>query len=286
MKNMDYPTNAAAGSVAQKQPVRILRSAHYVEVAPYRVLRAKGIAEWHLTYTIHGRGHYRQPEVEFESLPGDLVLFEPGAYQDYGCGAQSSWEFIWVHFMAKAQWLDHLLGLPLAGKKLHRSRFASAGIRHRVRDALLRCHKESCIGTDSLSGDFTLHALQEVILLAARENPATTLAPPLSPAVRSVIDHMVEKLDQRHTLGSLAKMVRMSPSHLAYRFKLEIGEAAIAYLLKLRLRQAALMLEDPERRVKDVAEAVGMHDQFYFSRQFSRLFLMSPREYKEKAAAK
>ncbi|MBA2479343.1 MAG: helix-turn-helix domain-containing protein [Planctomycetes bacterium] len=292
--NLDYPTIPAARrplpriGKTRRKTVLALRTGHYTEVAPYRELRPQGTADWYLSCTLRGSGVYRQPDVEFATRPGDLVVLEPGAYHDHGCDERTEWEFIWVRVAARAQWVEQLQSLPLVGKKLRRLSIpdGDAALRQRMRDALLRCHKESCIGMDRLSGEFALHALHEVILLAARASPNAGHRPQASPAIRSIIERLVEHLDQRHTLASLARTARMSPSHLSYRFKRETGSSVIAYLLNMRVRQAAQLLEHPERRIQDVAAAVGLHDPFYFSRQFRRFYAMSPRQYQAKANAR
>ena len=277
---MDDPTKVAAP--VQKRPVKVFRTGHYTEVVPFRMQRLHGISSWHLTYTLRGGGQYQQPGVSFNTQPGDLVLVEPGGLIDYRCVPEVTWEFIWMQFMARPHWVK-LFAWPAAGKKIYRLSIENPNMRQRIRDVLLRSHKEACIGTDALSREFALHTLEEAILLAARENTAAPRQQ-LSAPVARVLDHMVEKIGDRHTLNSLAKVAHISPSHLAYCFKQETGDAVIAYLLKLRLRQAAQMLENSERRVNEVAKAVGFNDPLYFTRQFRRFYLMSPRQYREKSA--
>src|SRR5689334_9916130 len=54
---------------------------------PYRIQRAKGLPpNWHLFYTISGRGLFRQKAgLERATVVGDIVLLGPTCEHDYGC---------------------------------------------------------------------------------------------------------------------------------------------------------------------------------------------------------
>src|SRR3954463_7865462 len=70
-----------------------------------RTLRPTGIKpNWHLIMTIAGRGSFRQPGMEHELLPGDMVLFTPDCYQDYGPVEGSTWDDLYAHFSPRPQW--------------------------------------------------------------------------------------------------------------------------------------------------------------------------------------
>jgi len=63
------------------------------------------------------------------------------------------------------------------------------------------------------------------------------------------------------------------------------GDSPIAYLAKLRLRQAARLLELRGRSVGEAGRDVGFDSAFYFSRQFKKQYGMSPREYQQRSSA-
>ena len=53
-----------------------------------------------------------------------------------------------------------------------------------------------------------------------------------------------------------------------------------SYLTEKRMQRAAIMLQDPNRSVKNVAASCGFEDSLYFSRAFSKYFGISPQQYR------
>ena len=91
--------------------------------------------------------------------------------------------------------------------------------------------------------------------------------------------HLAEHLAAPQSIAGLAGVAGLSPSRFAHRFKADTGDSPIAYLTKLRLRQAARLLELRGRSVGEAARDVGFDSPFYFSRQFKKQYGVSPREY-------
>jgi AraC family transcriptional regulator of arabinose operon len=59
----------------------------------------------------------------------------------------------------------------------------------------------------------------------------------------------------------------------------------IAFINRLRIREAARLLEAESMSVKEVAAAVGYSSPFYFSRQFRRFYFIDPTGFRRHAAA-
>ncbi len=74
----------------------------------------------------------------------------------------------------------------------------------------------------------------------------------------------------------LSKEAGLSRTMLRERFARLIGEPPMRYCARWRLRMAAVMLRDTERRVSDIAFAVGFGSEEAFSRAFRRLYGQPP----------
>ena len=57
----------------------------------------------------------------------------------------------------------------------------------------------------------------------------------------------------------------------------------IDYLIRLRLRQAAILLAYTEQALPEVLEQTGFSDAAYFGRQFHRAFGRTPRQFRRDA---
>ena len=84
-------------------------------------------------------------------------------------------------------------------------------------------------------------------------------------------------------LRDIAKGCGLSSSHLSALFVRYFGVPPVEFLLRVRLREAKLLLAKGAR-VKDAAEVVGFHSQHYFSRLFKSRTGMSPLEFTRRQA--
>lgn len=85
------------------------------------------------------------------------------------------------------------------------------------------------------------------------------------------------------TLGELARQFGCSEGHLSRWFRKRAGISPMAYLRNIRLRQAALLLENTELPLAEIAPLTGHQDPFYLSRIFHKTFGNPPSDYRRAA---
>ena len=100
--------------------------------------------------------------------------------------------------------------------------------------------------------------------------------------IKKVIEYINNNLYKKLSLELLAKIVNMNESYLSRIFKDELDMTISDYIKIKRLEKAKDLLKQSDMRVKDVAISVGIQDQLYFSRLFTKYFQITPSEYKEK----
>ncbi|MGL5327865.1 MAG: response regulator transcription factor [Peptostreptococcaceae bacterium] len=100
--------------------------------------------------------------------------------------------------------------------------------------------------------------------------------------IKKVIEYINQNLDRKLNLEALSKIVNMNESYLSRIFKEELGITISDYIKKIRLQKSKELLKEKNARIKDVAMSVGINDQLYFSRLFTKTFNITPSEYKEK----
>jgi AraC family transcriptional regulator len=129
------------------------------------------------------------------------------------------------------------------------------------------------------------------VTLAARVvglagDPTRTSHTPLNAEARVAaivheIDHGIETAsDASLTLADLAKRAGLSPYHFLRTFEQVTGVTPHQYILRARLRRAAIRLAMEPTRVLDIALETGFGDLSNFNRTFRMEFGASPRLYR------
>ena len=106
------------------------------------------------------------------------------------------------------------------------------------------------------------------------------------PSSLSRVTRVVRMIDNEpsmpHHLRSLAQIAGLSEYHFLRTFEELTGTTPHQYLLRARLRVAAIRLRTDSMRVLDIALACGFGDVSNFNRSFRSEFGVSPRAYRRK----
>jgi AraC family transcriptional regulator len=86
-----------------------------------------------------------------------------------------------------------------------------------------------------------------------------------------------------HDLSGLADIARLSPHHFLRTFEGITGATPHQYVLRARLRRAAIRLKTETAKILDVALDCGFGDVSNFNRAFRAEFGMNPRRYRSTA---
>lgn len=261
-------------------PPGILTANHFVKGTGYRVRRTHGTRDWLLTYTIGGVGRYANPSANHLVRVGDIALLAPGAYHDYSAPQPSEpWDFYWSHFIPRPGWVNWLQ-LPEIWTGFYVLSIAESATRARLIQAFERLLTDNN-QIEVFQKDLALNALEEVLLLTAQQR-AREGDVHIDERIKSVLEKLTLKFSEPLSVPVLAEEVALSPSRLAHLFKTQTGDSIVSTLLKLRLRQAARLLEFSSQPVSDIALSVGFSSAFYFSRQFKTYYGVSPQAYRKR----
>ncbi|GAA3411333.1 TIM-barrel domain-containing protein [Paenibacillus hodogayensis] len=96
-----------------------------------------------------------------------------------------------------------------------------------------------------------------------------------NPLIRQVLNQLDESLDQELTLNVIAERLHVNSSHLSRLFKRETGFSFSAYVLDLKMDQAAQLLI-AKRKIGDIAEWLGFTDASHFVRVFRKYWGVTP----------
>ena len=109
--------------------------------------------------------------------------------------------------------------------------------------------------------------------------------PPLPAADRTRLEEYVDgRPDQRPTSSELAAVVGLSPDYFRRRFRQTFGLAPRTWLVRRRVQQAMLRLDESDATISEVAAALGYPDVFLFSRQFKVVTGVAPTAWRSRAS--
>ena len=103
--------------------------------------------------------------------------------------------------------------------------------------------------------------------------------------VTAALRRMEAAVFDRLSLEELAREVAMSPYHFLRVFERVVGVTPGQYMLRARLRGAAVLLRRSTQAVAAVAAESGFADLSTFNRQFRRIMGASPTEYRARGGA-
>lgn len=246
--------------------VSLVHTGHYRETRGYFTSRRQGSKSWLFILTLDGAGRFRHREGEVVCHSGEAALLQPRTMHEYGVDPHADgWELIWAHFHPREHWAPFLawprIGPGIATVALTRS-FED------VFDAMRRAHRER----EEL---LAMPAIEEALVRSWRE-AAPTPSLVHDERVRLVTEYLQDHLAEAHSVAALSHRVGLSESRLSHLFQSELGVSPRVYLERLRMDRARRLLANTNLTIREIAEEVGMENEFYFSNRFRKLVGISP----------
>lgn len=106
------------------------------------------------------------------------------------------------------------------------------------------------------------------------------------PVVHTAVKYLHENFKQLLSVDDVVAKVAMSRRLLEIRFKEITGKSIHDYYMQLRMDYVAEMLHDPRIPLSAIAEQINAGDGKNLSRQFTKYYGLSPREYRTRQISK
>jgi AraC family transcriptional regulator len=248
--------------------------------------RDRAFEEQHTDYAVAvvvaGSFEYRSPLGRALMTPGSVLLGNPE--QSYECGHEHASGDRCVSFWFTPEYFERLA--------------ADAGVRGRSRFGIGRLPPVRVIsplvaeaaaavsgGRDVSWEEFGLRLAARAVTLAAGVARPSNAPPPnaVSRVTRTIRD-VERRSDESLTLGDLARESGLSPYHFLRTFERVAGVTPHQFILRTRLREAAVRIALEPDRILDIALDAGFGDVSNFNRTFRSEFGVSPRQYRSMAA--
>ena len=263
-----------ARSITPHSPAKTLFGDEFNKGKAYSNWRPHGSGDFLLIYTVIGAGVIGIPGGVVRTRPGDLLLYEPQAAQDYGTapGKPGRWRLLWAHFVPRPAWRVWLQWREIApGIRLIR---LAAAQRRPCEEAMRRMIR-AILRPGPIQTDLAAAALEEVILLG-RAALAEEMEPAFDPRIARAVALLTDRFKDPFHLPTLARQCGLSVSRFSHLFRARIGCTAGQFLEQQRLFHAAHMLRLTALTVTEIAAESGFANPFYFTNRFRRRHGISP----------
>lgn len=100
--------------------------------------------------------------------------------------------------------------------------------------------------------------------------------PALSESVRKAIEYIENHYMEELSIPAVARHVHLNPVYLSRVVKKETGETILEILTRIRMQRAYDLLSDPDLKMYEIAEKVGIPDAKYFGQLFKKYYGMTP----------
>lgn len=99
----------------------------------------------------------------------------------------------------------------------------------------------------------------------------------------TVKSYLHKNYDKNISLQELSELADVSKYKLCKEFKKKYRVSVFEYLLKIRIQQSKyLLVENPNMKIKEIAEKTGFNDTSYFIRVFKQFESVTPTEYRDR----
>ncbi|MEV7253134.1 AraC family transcriptional regulator [Streptomyces cyaneofuscatus] len=105
----------------------------------------------------------------------------------------------------------------------------------------------------------------------------------LSSSARYALEEYVDRnITARPQASDLARVAGLSPDYFTRVFRRTFGVPPREWVVRRRIQRAAVLLDQEDKPVAQVAAALGYTDSFLFSRQFKSVMGISPQSYRSR----
>lgn len=131
--------------------------------------------------------------------------------------------------------------------------------------------------------------LIELLLFAARHMERhvaadTESASPMHKKITDIVKHINDHFHDQLRLTTLSETYFISPFYLSRTFKSVTGFTLIEYVNLTRIKEAQRLLKETDRKIIDIAEAVGFESIGHFDRIFKKIASVTPLRYRKQRA--
>lgn len=256
------------------------------QCAPDKEVISRPRDAYHLHVIMSGEGMLNTGTSERVLRAGQMFLLKPGVKLAYWPVAENPWAYCWMTFngtkaeayMREAGFVDDVCCLDvhvdtsefyrLCNRVVSIPQLNDAGALRRL--GLLIEFIGLCIESAEVGRKHSAH--REHKALSKKSDYVTY-------AVKFIQNNFASI-----NIRDVASYLGIDRSYFSSIFKESMGISPNEYLLQVRMRQSAYLLQNLEMSIQDISRYVGYEDSLTFSKAFRRFFGVSPRYFRDMPA--
>lgn len=215
---------------------------------------------------------------DFFARKGDAVLFYPGCRYS-ACTDLEGCQFIFIFFT-----LEMGNGLDLFEDSNVEGILSGESIRQKSIRFQSQFRSLSASGRLSLKmyADFLQYLCQIIEGLQSPDAQHFTrhIRTLGTPAIRLAMDYIGANYLSNPSVSQLASLANLSEKRFISNFKNTVGLSPGQYINQLRMRKAAELIRNTDKKMSEIAGMIGYADQYAFSKAFKRTFGESPTDFR------
>ncbi|TCC86340.1 AraC family transcriptional regulator [Pedobacter hiemivivus] len=248
---------------------------YYPHADGHECERPRGASEFILLYCIDGEGEIEMNDEVYLLKANTFFIIPKNTPHRYYSSDKAPWSIYWLHFSGTNS--RKLYERSLIDGAFHVHSIPFEQYRIKSFDQIFNTLDRSFSSRDMEIMNFrSLYFLTSFIYYRD-----------INPAVYSIdmvsnsIAYMKINLDKKLSINALADEQNLSISHYLRSFKAKTGQSPIAYLNQLKIQQSCQYLYFTDKSIKEICALLGIDDQYYFSRLFTKLIGTSPSAYRK-----
>ena len=229
-----------------------------------------------LIYCQAGSGILDYKNKKREVNAGDLVILSPNQAFAYNVNNNNAHAVFWINFQGTlADDFAQRLLMKMDDGLAHVSVLSNilADFNH-----LLALGSRGYTATNVIHA---VHILQQALSFLALQLRLTAFNNSSAFDIDAVEALMRDNLHQELSLDTLAHYSKLSKFHFSKKFKELTDTSPIQHFINMKIQRACFELDNTRQTIKQIGEALGYSDPYYFSRIFKKMVGMSPKQYRD-----
>jgi AraC family transcriptional regulator, arabinose operon regulatory protein len=230
---------------------------------------------YRLTLTVSGQAEVHKGKERYISKPGSMYFFPPRKTGFIINKSDMEWKHIYIHFTGSD--VDNLLSKAGSCSKNVWHTTNPGEIQNLFESIVHNCLEQS--DSSQVVCDSYLRILLiklNSMILDSNEHSSTSRHNYLK-----CYNYIRNNFSEIVSIGDISEKCCISNIYLCRLFKKYAKTSPMAYVTKLKMNKAALLLMQTDYSIKQISIMLAFDNQYYFSRVFKRAYGISPANYRD-----